>query len=223
MATTMTAASPRRSPRVGFAIAWLAGFIVVALVALRLFVYEPFRVPSDSMYPSVPNGSYLFIDRRGFSNFGPFRWLKMRPTAKIARGDVIAFLVGDKRAVHLKRVIGLPGDHVTLKARQLFINGAAVPVQVAPGELVQAGRLEYQLASEMIDGREIEIAWLPNRFSSDFDGVVPQGHYFMLGDNRDNARDSRFPDIGFVPKERLIGKVVKVWKGSAPKATGASR
>jgi signal peptidase I len=209
---TTTAGSSRRPPRLGIAIAWISGVIVLGLVAIRLFVYAPFRVPSDSMYPTVPNGSFVIVDKRGFGNVGPFRQLKMMPTATIDRGDLVTFYVGDDATVYLKRVIGLPGDHVTLEGRQLTVNGTAVPVRVAPGPPVRNGRFQYQLAAETIDGQEVNIAWLPTRVSPGFDGVVPEGHYFMLGDNRDNARDSRFADIGFVPKQKIIGRVVNVQK-----------
>jgi signal peptidase I len=192
------------------AIAWISGLILAGLIVLRLFVYEPFRTPSDSMYPTVPNGSFLIVDKRGFGNLGPFRQFKRMPTATIERGDLLIFYVGDDYTMYVKRVIGLPGDRVRVEGRQLTINNVRIPAQAAPGP-VQVGRFQYQLASETMDGREVTIAWLPERRSSDFDGVVPEGHYFMLGDNRDNARDSRFADIGFVPKEKMIGRVVKVF------------
>jgi signal peptidase I len=207
MSTTTTVAKRQRP--IGIALAWVAGTILAAVIVLRLFVYEPFRIPSDSMYPTLPNGSFLIVDKRGFGNLGPLRQFKRMPTATIERGDLVAFLVGDDGPVYVKRIIGLPGDRVRLEGRQLTINNALIPVQVAAP--VQVERFRYQLASETIDGREVTIAWLPERPSFGFDAVVPEGHYFMLGDNRDNARDSRFADIGFIPKEKLIGRVVKVF------------
>jgi signal peptidase I len=207
--TTPTAGSPR-TRSLAIAVAWIAGLILAGLIVLRLFIYEPFRIPSDSMYPTVPNGSFLIVDKRGFGNLGPFRQFKRMPTAAIERGDLLIFYIGDDYTVYVKRVIGLPGDRVTLEGRQLTINNVPIPAQVARSP-VQVGRFQYQLASETIDGREVTIAWLPDRPSFGFDGVVPEGHYFMLGDNRDNARDSRFADIGFIPKEKMIGRVVKVF------------
>jgi len=208
--TTPTAGSSR-TRSLAIVIAWISGLILGGLVVLRLFVYEPFRIPSESMYPTLPSGSLLIVDKRGFGNLGPFRQFKRMPTATIERGDLLTFYIGDDYTVYVKRVIGLPGDRVTLEGRQLTINNMPIPAQVAPGVLEQVGRFQYQLASETIDGREVTIAWLPERPSFGFDGVVPEGHYFMLGDNRDNARDSRFADIGFVPKETMIGRVVKVF------------
>ncbi len=212
----MTTKSNRTSTRrLGIAIASLCVAIVGALVAARLFVYEPFRQPSDSMYPTIPSGSFLLVDRRGFSNAGPFRKIKLKPTARIDRGDIVAFLIDDDGTVYIKRVIGLPGDHVRLAGRHLTVNGGAVPVHVALGDRVQSGRFDYQLATETIENREATIAWIPTRPSTDFDRVIPEDHFFMLGDNRDNSRDSRFAEVGFVPKERMIGKVVWVLKPGA--------
>ena len=151
-------------------------------------------------------------EMRSFSNAGPLRKIKRTPTANIDRGEIVVFLVDDEGTVYVKRVIGLPGDHVKLSGRDLTINGGAVPVHVVPGEHVQVGRFEQQLATETIDGRQATIAWIPSRPSANFDGIVPEEHYFVLGDNRDNARDSRFPSIGFVSKDRMIGRVVWILK-----------
>lgn len=212
----MKAASTTRSPhRFGIALAWVAGVITAALILLRVFVYEPFRIPSDSMYPTVPNGSFVIVNKFGFGNVGWLRQLKREPSAEIRRGDILVSYVGDDGTKYVHRVIGLPGDHVTLEGRQLTINSTQVPVVVVPGPLTEQRSFRLQLATETIDGRDVSIAWIPDRPSLNFDGVVPKGHYFMLGDNRDNVRDSRFADVGFVESRRLVGRVVKVWKGES--------
>jgi len=185
-------------------VVWLSGIFVVAAMTTRWFFFDYFHVPSDSMYPTVPGSSFIIVDRRGFGNIGPFRLLKREPTATVSRGDIIVFLLSDSSTAFVKRVIGLPGDHVVLQGRQLAVNGTLIPV------VAGARTGMYQHATETVAGRPITIAWLPERPSRDFDGVVPAGHYFVLGDSRDNAQDSRFEKVGFVPKQRIIGRVVRV-------------
>ena len=208
-----------RSPhRLGIALAWVAGVIMVALIILRVFVYQPFRVPSDSMYPTIPRGSFLIVHGFGFGKLGWLRKLQGEPSAKILRGDIVVSDVGDDGTRYVHRVIGLPGDHVTLEGRQLTINAFKIPVEVVPGPLTMKRSFRLQLATETIDGREVSIAWIPDRPSLDFDGVVPEEHYFVLGDNRDNARDSRFAEVGFIEERRIVGRVVKVWKPKESRA-----
>jgi signal peptidase I len=201
---------PHRSHRLGIALAWVAGLILAALVVLRLFVFHPFRIPSDSMYPTVPSGSLVIVDKRGFSSFPFIHSSKRAPTAKIRRGDVVISEVFEDGTMYLQRVIGLPGERVRVQGRQVTINDAPIPVEVIPGPLITRDRLQLQHAFETIDERQITIAWIPARPSPNFDGVVPEGHYFMLGDNRDNARDSRFAEVGFVAAEKIRGRVVNL-------------
>lgn len=207
------APATRSSRRIGIALAWVAGAIFAVLILLRVFVYEPFRIPSDSMYPTIPKGSFVIVNKFGFGNVGWLRQLKGEPSAEIRRGDIVVSYVGDDGTKYVHRVIGLPGDHVTLEGRQLTINAVRVPAVVAPGPLTEKRSFRLQLATENIDGQEASIAWIPDRPSLDFDGVVPEGHYFMLGDNRDNARDSRFAEVGFIESRRLIGRVQMIRKG----------
>jgi signal peptidase I len=196
----------------------VAGTIIAALIVLRVFVYEPFRVPSDSMYPTIPRGSFLIVHKLGFGNVGWSYRFKREPTAEVSRGDIVVSYVGDDGTKYVQRVVGLPGDHVILEGRQLTINAIPVPVSLAPGPLTEKRSFRLQLATEIIDGREVSIAWIPDRPSRNFDAVVPEGHYFMLGDNRDNARDSRFAEVGFIEKRRLVGRVAKVWTPPQPRA-----
>ena len=186
----------------GIAFATVAVLLFVGLILARIFVYEPFRVSSDSMYPTIQKGSFLLIDKRA----GSLRKTKSAPNASIARGDIVAYLMND--SVYAHRVIGLPGEHIALKGRELTINHGAVPVHVELGAHAQVERFEFQLVTETIEDHRATIAWITARPSLDLDATVPEGHFFVLGDNRDNARDSRF--TGPVPKEKIVGKVVWV-------------
>lgn len=186
----------------------LAVFPAVTLVLtllIRAFIFEPFQIPSESMRPTLPEGSYIFVSKAGFGGYGSYGITLWRgePTAQIDRGDIVAFrLVTDPRTTYVKRVIGLPGDRVEYVNRRLAINHQPVPIDLGDRDG------DYQYAVEHLAETDVTIALMSKRPPSDFNGVVPPGHYFVLGDNRDNARDSRF--IGFVPRDHLIGRVVKI-------------
>jgi signal peptidase I len=186
----------------------LATFPAVTLTVtflVRAFVFEPFRIPAESMQPTLPEGAFIFVAKAGFGGYGSFGITVWRgePTAPIDRGDIVAFrLVDDPSTVYVKRIIGLPGDRIEYAKRRLTINNMPVPITLGERDG------EYQYAVERVDETDVTIALMPERLPTDFADVVPPEHYFVLGDNRDNSRDSRF--IGFVPRDHLIGRVVKV-------------
>jgi len=196
--------------------------LLIALV-LRVFLFQPFTIPSASMEPTLLEGDYIIVSKYsyGYSRHSiPFsppifhgRIFEHTPT----RGDIIVFkLPRDGHTDYIKRLIGLPGDRIQVKASVLYINGKAVPREPLSPEMVDTG---YGFAREVERYRET----MPNGRSYvtyDFgpDGqeddtqvyVVPEGHYFFMGDNRDNSLDSRVPPaedgVGFVPAENLVGR-----------------
>jgi signal peptidase I len=124
---------------------------------------------------------------------------------------VIVFrLPSDPATNYIKRLVGLPGDHVQVRDRRLFVNGVEVPVQLN-GVYQGHGHTGARIAIESLEGVEHEVLYLPDRYTRDYDEIVPAGHYFFMGDNRDNSRDSRFPEVGFVPERNLVGKAVRIW------------
>jgi signal peptidase I len=179
--------------------------LAVFTLLFRAFAYEPFRIPSESMLPTLPEGSYIFVSKGGFGGYGSFGITLWRgePTARIDRGDIVAFrLVDDPRTTYVKRIIGLPDDRIEYVNRRLVINGQPVPIELGDRDG------SYQYAVEHVDETDVTIALMPERSTRDFAGEVPPGHYFVLGDNRDNARDSRY--LGYIPRDHVIGRVVKV-------------
>jgi signal peptidase I len=178
-------------------------FVLVFL--FRSFVYEPFRIPSESMHPTIPAGSIVIVQKSGFGNYGTFgiRLRHGQMSETIARGEIVVHrLVEEPGTNYISRIIGIPGDHIEYLGRQLTINGTQVPIQV--------GKTEgwYQYAVERLDNRDVTIAFIPERPSKDLDQIVPPGHYVVFGDNRDNTRDSRY--IGPVPQQNIIGRMTKI-------------
>jgi len=183
----------------------LATYTLVFLI--RAFLFEPFWVPAQSMYPTIPEGAWVLVAKPGFGRYGAYGFTVWSgaPTATIARGDVVAYrLVTDPATTYLHRIVGLPGDRIEYTRHRLMINGKPVPLRLGARDRT------YQYAIERLDGREVSIAFMPERPAHDWAGVVPPASYFVLGDSRDNARDSRY--AGFVPGDHLVGRVVKTVK-----------
>lgn len=192
----------------------LAAFPVVTLtliLLIRAFVFEPFRSRSESMYPTIPEGSYLFVSKSGFGGYHAFGITLWRgeQTATIERGDLIAHrLVADPATTYLGRIIGLPGERIEYTNRRLIINGIPVPTRLD-------ARVDgYQYAVERLNDTDVTVALMPERTARDWAGVVPPDHYLVFGDSRDNARDSRY--IGFIPRDHIVGRVVKIIRPRGP-------
>jgi signal peptidase I len=182
---------------------------------IRSFFFEPFHIPSSSMKPGLLIGDYIFVSKYsyGYSRFSfPFslnlfsgRIAEKQPK----RGDVAVFrLPSDTSVNYIKRIIGLPGDKIKVVSGQVFINDKAVP-KVAAGSFSEEGEEIAEFKETLPDGREIKVLDQYPNTPQDDTGVysVPAGHYFMMGDNRDNSQDSRFQEqVGYIPKENLIGK-----------------
>jgi signal peptidase I len=195
----------------------------IALV-LRIFVFQPYTIPSESMKPGLLVGDYLFVSKwdygisRASIPFEPPLFKGRIGGAQPERGDVMVFkLPRDGKTDYIKRLIGLPGDRIQMVGGQLVVNGLPVPQErLEPetmrdpfGNAYSVGRFRETLPNG--------VAYIthdldPNgRFDNTDVFVVPEGHYFMMGDNRDNSTDSRADPllqdgVGFVPAENLVGK-----------------
>jgi signal peptidase I len=185
--------------------------IIVLVLAVRSFLFEPFRIPSDSMMPTLLSGDFIFVNKYTYGLRLPVLNTKVIPIGEPKRGDVIVFrLPSDPSTNYIKRLVGLPGDHIRVTDKFLYINEVKVPV-LLDGIYEGHGHTGARIGQEQLGDVNHRILFLPERSTADYENTVPEGHYFFMGDNRDNSRDSRYPEVGFVPEENLVGKAVRIW------------
>ncbi len=189
---------------------------VIAMLLLRAFAYEPFRMPSGSMLPTIKVGSHMVVTKYGYGNYAAFglKLMQGKMTAEINRGDLLVFQsLEDPSVPYVKRVVGLPGDTVRFQDRQLFINGKPVVTQELGVSSEGADSDDgFQYVTENFDDASHTVIYIPGREQYSFEVTIPKENYFVMGDNRDNSRDSRY--FGFVPEGNLIGKVIYVTSNS---------
>lgn len=179
--------------------------VLLFVLVIRSFVFEPFRIPSGSMRPTLLQGDYIFVTKYAYGLRLPVTNTEILETGEPERGDVVVFrLPSDPSVNYIKRVVGLPGDTIVYRDHDLYVNGELVAKQPAPNA---SGSLREPFI-ETLDGREHGIL-LSNGGSIEGEWTVPEGEYFMMGDNRDNSQDSRV--IGTVPEANLVGKAVRIW------------
>ena len=185
--------------------------VLLFVLVIRSFVFEPFRIPSGSMMPTLLEGDFIFVKKYSYGLRLPVTETKVIETGNPKRGDVIVFrLPSDPSINYIKRVIGLPGDTVVYERHRLTINGEKVDLQ--PGD---DASWSAALFVEDLDGRVHDILVANPEFSTrDNTYRVPEGHYFVMGDNRDRSKDSRF--IGSIPEEFLVGEAVRIWMHFVP-------
>ncbi len=206
------AATAYQTPKiVEYARSFFPIFLIV--LVLRSFVAEPFRIPSGSMMPTLLIGDFILVNKFGYGIRLPIADTKIIELGSPERGDVIVFRSPEDPATpFIKRVVGLPGDRIAYYNKVLYVNGEAAE-QVILGNFSGTGSgtsmSGASLRKENLDGHVHEILVQPGASLFNFKMVVPEGNYFVLGDNRDNSRDSRF--WGTVPDELLIGRAFLIW------------
>jgi signal peptidase I len=186
--------------------------VILVVLLIRSFVFEPFRIPSASMMPGLVDGDFIFVNKFSYGLRLPLLDSKFLSTGQPQRGDVVVFRLPSNPSIHyIKRLIGLPGDHIVVRDNTIFINGARVPSK-RNGEYTNGyGFSGADLEVERIGERDHLIMLAKERMSTDYDSVVPPGNYFFMGDNRNDSEDSRFAQVGFVPEKNLDGRAVLIW------------
>jgi signal peptidase I len=210
---------------------WTAGLfpVIVGVFVLRSFLFEPFKIPSGSMVPTLLVGDLILVNKFDYGVRLPVLNKKVIANKDPQRGDVVVFRYPpDPRLDYIKRVVGVPGDEIVYQNQKLTINGQPAPLK-ALGEFYDEDSLRYAPQfSEKLGEKDHRILVDPRRSSSlgqdsprfpfaencrySAEGMsckVPAGHYFVMGDNRDNSQDSRY--WGFVPDENLVGRAFFVW------------
>ncbi len=193
-------------------------FPVLALVfVVRSFLFEPFQIPSESMLPTLEVGDFIVVNKFSYGVRLPVARTKVVDISDPQRGDVMVFFPPNDDRYFIKRVIGLPGDTVRYTNHMLYINEELILSERIGEEFARydepCGALQgvNLLRKETLGERSFTARKCSNPGSLSIDGtwLVPEGNYFMMGDNRDNSRDSR--DWGFVPEENIVGKAVAIW------------
>ena len=209
---------------------WTAGLfpVIIAVFVLRSFLFEPFKIPSGSMIPTLLVGDLILVNKFTYGLRLPVLNTKITAGTPPQRGDVMVFRYPPKPSLdYIKRVVGVPGDTVAYLNKRLTINGQVQPVSAVPEFFDEDAMRYFKQFEETLNGHKHRMlndddrpAFVPgaDQFagreacSYTVEGVtckVPPGHYFMMGDNRDNSLDSRY--WGFVPEENIVGKAIFVW------------
>ncbi len=188
--------------------------VILIVFILRSFIIEPFRIPSGSMLPSLHIGDFILVNKFRYGIRLPVVNKKIIPVSSPKRGDVMVFRYPvDPKLNFIKRVIGLPGDILTYKDKKLLINGNPVAVEQDGEYAYQQARLDGKSATrliEIIGDSTHRILLDDSRKSRDLEKVmVPPGHYFVMGDNRDHSNDSRY--WRFVPEANVVGNAFFIW------------
>jgi signal peptidase I len=209
---------------------WTAGLfpVIVTVFLLRSFLFEPFKIPSGSMIPTLHIGDLILVNKFHYGIRLPVANTKITDGQPVQRGDVMVFRYPPKPSVdYIKRVVGIPGDEVAYLNKKLTVNGQPVAREVLPDFFDDSTMRYFRHEREQLPGKTHQIiidnerpAFIPG--AEDFPGrehcrysvegvvcKVPAGHYFMMGDNRDNSLDSRY--WGFVPDQNIVGKAFFVW------------
>jgi signal peptidase I len=194
--------------------------VLLLVLVFRGFIFEPFRVPSNSMMPTLLTGDFILVNKFDYGLRLPLLNSKIIDFSKPERGDVIVFrypnyehTAGYSGVDFIKRVVALPGDTISYEKDQLTINGETVDYRkIGAYQGVDSGKAMsgYRQVRELIDHADHDILLHPLGHSRELSKTtVPEGHYFVMGDNRSHSSDSRF--WGYVPEDYILGRAIGIW------------
>jgi signal peptidase I len=190
-------------------------WVFFVVLVIRSFIVQPFRVPTGSLEPTILPNEFVVVNQFAYGLRWPALNTKFLNIGEPKRGDIVVFrFPGNTKVDYVKRVIGLPGDHVVYKNKVLYINGKEMKQKFLRDgfdfEPQPMGNIPVQVKEENLLGLKHEIIVRPTGGETgEVDVVVPAKHYFVMGDNRDGSADSRY--WGFLPEENLIGKAFFIW------------
>jgi signal peptidase I len=195
--------------------------VILIVLLLRSFVVEPFRIPSNSMMPTLLTGDFILVNKYSYGLRLPVVNFKVLPVGEPRHGDVVVFKYPeDGKTDYIKRVVGVPGDEIFYRDKTIYINGtpqAQLPIGTYTGVgsgAVMTGAREGLESLDGVEHRTLVRTGMPDlppgcEILAAGPVKVPPGHYFVMGDNRDNSNDSRC--WGFVPEDHLVGKAFAIW------------
>ena len=189
--------------------------VLLIVLLFRSFLFEPFKIPSGSMIPTLLVGDFIVVNKFAYGLRLPVTHTKVVPLGEPQRGDVVVFRYPvDPKVNFIKRLVGLPGDTISYRDKQLYVNGEKVAAelqgQYSSGEVkCSTPRPDAFRLTETLGAVTHDILLHRGSGSRDGQWQVPEGHYFVMGDNRDRSNDSR--EWGFVPDENLMGRAVGIW------------
>lgn len=187
--------------------------IILVVLVLRSFLVEPFRIPSGSMMPTLLAGDFILVNKYSYGIRLPVIDTKIMEVGSPERGDIAVFRYpADPSIDYIKRIVGLPGDRIRYVDKTLYINGEEVERHYLgeyTGLGAGLGMSGASLFAERLGDETHEILIQGRRPIAEGEFIVPEGHYFAMGDNRDNSNDSRF--WGAVPERYLVGRAFMIW------------
>ncbi len=196
--------------------------VLLLVFLIRGFIAEPFKIPSGSMLPTLEIGDFILVNKYKYGLRLPILHTKILDVNEPERGDIVVFRYPPEPTKnYVKRLIGLPGDTIVYRNQTLFVNGD--PIQMtAMDDYIQEGRSHSQFQFEQVlpvgeaGGKSVAhsvlfIKQLMHKNENAGQWTVPEGNYFMMGDNRDNSQDSRSSQFTFVPDENIVGEAFFVW------------
>jgi signal peptidase I len=189
--------------------------VLLIVLLFRSFLFEPFKIPSGSMIPTLLIGDFIVVNKYAYGLRLPVLHTKVVPVGEPRRGDVVVFRYPVDPGVNfIKRLVGLPGDTITYRDKKLFVNGEPLAGReqgpfTSREVKCSTPRPDAVRYEEILGDTPHDILIHQESFGRDGQWVVPDGHYFVMGDNRDRSNDSR--EWGFVPEENLMGRAVGIW------------